>query len=99
VKIFISYAREDEDFKNKLLTHLDILIRNGVIESRHDGLIKPGEEWDESIKSLLYECDVILFLMSAGFLASDYIHNTEIKIALERIETESVTFIYLAKYR
>jgi len=93
MKIFISYAHQDEKYKNELLKHLSNLQRKGIIEGWHDRLITPGKNWDESIKSALYECEVILFLISSDFLASDYIYDTEIKIALERYEKGQVQLI------
>lgn len=93
MKIFISYAHDDEFYKNELLKQLKHLERDGVISGWQDGLINPGEKWDDSIKTALRECELILFLISADFLASDYIHNTEIKIAFERYEKGEVKII------
>jgi len=93
MKIFISYAHKDEFYKNELLKHLSNLQRKGIIDGWHDRLIKPGEKWNESIKCALYECQVIVCLISADFLASEYIHNTEIKIALERYAKGEVLII------
>lgn len=93
MKLFISYAREDEKYKKELLKHLSNLQRKGLIEGWHDGLILPSQQWDSEIKEQLHQCEVILFLISVDFLASDYIHNTEIKIAFERYEKNEVKII------
>jgi len=84
MKIFISYSHKDDNYKVELLKQLSNLQRDGIIDGWHDRKILPGEKWDDSIKKALYECEVVLFLISADFMASDYINNTEIKISLER---------------
>lgn len=93
MKIFISYAREDENYKIELLKHFKELERKKIIDGWHDGKIKPGEAWEESVKNALRECEVVLFLVSADFLASDYINKTEIKIAFERYEKGEIKII------
>ena len=64
--------------------HLYTLKRSGKIATWQDGEILPGAYWDEKIKQELHNADIILFLISADFIASDYIWNTEVPIAWER---------------
>lgn len=85
-KVFFSYAHEDEAFKNKLIKHLSILKRQSVIETWHDRMISAGGEWKGQIDENLERADVILLLVSADFLASDYCFDVEMKRALERHE-------------
>lgn len=84
VKIFYSYAHKDEDYKDRLLTHLKLLEKKGIIRSWHDRLITGGKEWKGDIDSNLEDTDVILLLVTADFLASDYCYDVEMKRALER---------------
>lgn len=93
IKLFISYAHEDEKFKDELEKHLKPLQRNGVVESWNDRKILPGKEWDDSIKIEIENADIILFLISPDFIASDYIHDTEIKNALDRYAKKEVIII------
>ncbi len=86
LSLFISYSHKDEDVKNKIDTHLSSLKRSEKIETWNDGKIEPGSNWDEKIKKELDEANIILLLISANFIASDYIWNTEIKKAIERHE-------------
>lgn len=76
-----------------MLKHLSELQRKKIIDGWHGGKIKPGEKWDESVKNALHECEVVLFLVSSDFLASDYINNIEIKIAFERYEKGEIKII------
>jgi len=67
LKIFIIYAREDESFKISLLKAFKPLHRTGKIEIFHDGLIKPGERWEEAILENLRTAHIILPLVSTDF--------------------------------
>ena len=85
-KVFISYAHADEAYKEKLIKHLSLLRRQSFIETWHDRMITPGDEWKGEIDSSLDEADIILLLVSADFLASDYCWGVEMKRALQRQE-------------
>jgi hypothetical protein len=84
VEIFCCYAREDEDWLRKLETHLSLLRRRGLVSLWHDRLITPGTNWRQTIDQRLEKASVILLLVSADFLASDYCYGVEMKRALER---------------
>lgn len=83
VKVFISYAHEDEEYKDKLIKHLIGLKRKNIIEEWHDRKILPGQELDNEISENLLEADIILLMISVDFLNSDYCYEKEMKKALE----------------
>lgn len=83
-KIFLSYAHEDEEFKEKIDEHLSALKRKNLIETYNDRKIIAGKDWDVTIKEEMEAADIILFLVSSSFIASDYIWNHEIPLAKER---------------
>lgn len=83
VKVFISYAHEDEEYKNKLIKHLIGLKRKNIIEEWHDRKILPGQELDNEISKNLLKADIILLMISVDFLNSDYCYEKEMKKALE----------------
>lgn len=56
----------------------------GIIEKWHDRRITIGEDWRGEIASSLNDVDIILLLVSADFLASEYCYGIELKRALER---------------
>ncbi len=85
--IFLSYAHEDERWLRKLESHLSLLQRQGLISLWHDRRITPGTNWATTIDTHLETASVILLLVSADFLASDYCYGVEMKRALERQET------------
>jgi internalin A len=84
VRIFISYSHKDEEFRAELDTHLKIFQRLGLIETWHDRQISAGDDWASEISQNLDQSDIVLLLISADFLASNYCYETEMKRALLR---------------
>jgi len=84
ITVFFSYAHNDEKLRNELEKHLALLKRQGVIDTWHDRRIDAGENVHEEISEYLEKADMILLLVSADFLASDYCYDIEMQRALER---------------
>jgi hypothetical protein len=84
IRLFYAYSRRDRELRNRLETHLSLLRRQGLIAGWHDRLIGPGAEWRNEIDQNLEESDVILLLVSADFVASDYCYDVEMARAIER---------------
>ena len=84
IEVFYSYAHEDEELVKELRKHLSLLKRQGVIREWYDREITAGTEWKGQIDQHLNSSGVILLLISADFLASDYCYDVEMKRALER---------------
>ena len=61
-----------------------MLKRQGVIDTWHDRKIDAGQDVHEEISEYLGKADIILLLVSADFLASDYCYDIEMRRALER---------------
>ncbi|HTN84269.1 MAG TPA: toll/interleukin-1 receptor domain-containing protein [Sorangium sp.] len=84
LRLFFSYSHGDEALRDELETHLALLKREGLLQSWHDRRIGAGDEWAGQIDRNLDEAEVILLLVSADFLASDYCFDKEMKRALAR---------------
>ena len=84
--IFMAYSHVDEDLRNELEKHLAGLHRQGLITTWHDRRIAPGENLHGLIDNNLNAADIILLLVSADFLASDYCYDVEMSRAMERYE-------------
>lgn len=94
IKIFIAYAREDREFLDDLKKHLTPLCRsNKDLSIWDDGEIKSGTKWEDEIKTHLNEANIILLLVSANALASDYFYNKEMEDALKRHQKNEVSVI------
>ena len=86
VQVFIAYSRLDQEYLEQLRKHLIPLERNGKIRVWTDNNIEPGHLWDDSIKKQIYQAGIILLLISADSLASDYFSGEEVRIAISRHE-------------
>ncbi|MCA1708818.1 MAG: TIR domain-containing protein, partial [Actinobacteria bacterium] len=87
VTLFISYAHKDESLRAELEAHLKLMQRTGLVQKWNVRLLKPGEEWRKGIDENLQRADIILLLVSADFLASDFCWQEEMERALKRHET------------
>jgi O-acetyl-ADP-ribose deacetylase (regulator of RNase III) len=87
IEIFISYAHEDETLRQRLGKALSSLRREGLITDWHDRKIIAGSEWATEIDHHLDSARVILMLLSADFIDSDYCYGIEMTRALERHKT------------
>src|SRR6266700_3495521 len=83
-QVFISYSHQDQTLREELDTHLANLKRQNIITSWYDGNIKPGEELQPQIIEHLNKAQIILLLVSANFIASDFCYSTEMKQAIAR---------------
>jgi internalin A len=84
VRLFYSYSHKDETLRNELETHLKLLQRQGLLETWHDRQIEAGEEWKQKIDDNLERADIVLLLVSADFIASDYCYEKEMQRVMER---------------
>lgn len=84
LRVFISYSHKDESYRNELEKHLSLLSRQGLIEHWHDRRIVPGQDWKKAIDRNLEKADLILCLVSADFIHSDYCFDVEMERALRR---------------
>ena len=84
LSLFISYSHKDDEWRAKLDSHLALLKRQSVFDVWHDRRIGAGREWAGEINAALERASVVLLLVSADFLASDYCYDKEMKRALQR---------------
>ncbi|POZ53167.1 toll/interleukin-1 receptor domain-containing protein [Methylovulum psychrotolerans] len=91
LKVFISYSKHDVHHKDTLLKHLSGL-RNKII-TWNDQDLRGGEEWDEKIKEELNKADIVLYLVSANSMATDYIQTVELPLIEERCQKKECKLI------
>lgn len=90
LKIFYCYAHEDQSLRDGLEKHLSPLKRLGRIIDWCDREIRPGTNWRQEIDAHLNDADVILLLVSPGFIASDYCYSVEMQRAITRHQIEDI---------
>jgi hypothetical protein len=91
--VFFSYSHADERLRDQLEKQLSMLKRQGVIEAWHDRRIGAGEDFAQAIDDHINTDDIILLLVSADFIASDYCYNIEMGRAMERHAAGDATVI------
>jgi HEAT repeat protein len=84
ISLFFSYAAKDEDLRNELAKHLNLLERQGAIASWDNSHILPGDEREQVISDRLNTADIILLLISPDSMADNNCYDVEIKRAMER---------------
>lgn len=93
IEIFFSYSHKDEKLRDKLADHLSIMKRNGIIQEWYDRKITGGTEWKGQIDAHLNSAQIILLLISANFISSDYCYDIELKRAMERHDNSEARVI------
>ena len=94
IKVFVSDSHRDEPYCRVLLdTWLVQLTREKLIEPWTDHKLIPGDKWNERIRQALDEAELILFLVSQDFVASEYIHTQEYQRAIERERLNEVRLV------
>jgi hypothetical protein len=93
MNVFFSYSHKDEDLRNELETHLALLKRQGLISSWHDRRISAGSNFGKDIDSKLESSQIILLLVSAHFLDSDYCYEKEMTRAMQKHQEGSAIII------
>ena len=91
--VFISYSHADLSWLRLLNTHLKPLTRDQKVEIWSDQKIRKGARWREQIHKQLAMARVGIFLVSADFLASDFIHAEELPPLLKAAEKEGATLL------
>lgn len=82
-RVFISYSHKDEALRAELDKHLSLMRRQGEIDIWSDHRIPPGGDLDNSISEALESAEIVMLLLSADFIDSDYCFGVEMKRAME----------------
>jgi cellulose biosynthesis protein BcsQ len=92
-RIIVSYSHKDEDWKDRLVTHLGVLKHEGLLDTWDDRRIAGGDDWYPEIEKAINTAGVAILMISASFLNSDFIIKEEIPRLLERREKEGLRIL------
>lgn len=82
--VFISYSHQDEEWKDRLVTHLGVLRQQGALEVWDDRRIEVGTDWHPEIEHTINAASVAVLMVSANFLTSNFILSEEVPRFFQR---------------
>jgi len=93
VELFCSYSHKDQQLRDQFQAHMAPVRRRQWVQIWTDQRIGPGAEWDLAIDAHLSIADLIVLLISADYLNSDYCYTKEMGSALQRQESKNAYVI------
>ena len=94
-QLFISYSHRDREWVEGLLTHLRPLERRHGLDRWDDSRIQAGDLWWEEIKKALASARVALLLVSADFLASEFVTREELPDLFHAARKEGLRILWV----
>ncbi len=83
ISVYLAYAPADLDLLRRLRTQLAAVERIGVVDAWHDEEVEIGSDREQAMLQALHDSPIIVLLISADFLASEFAFEKELKIALQ----------------
>jgi pimeloyl-ACP methyl ester carboxylesterase len=95
-KIFVSYSHKDSGWRDQLeLVLKPLMTGTDRLDFWADNRIRAGADWVKEISSALATSRVVVLLVSAEFLASDFIRDHELPVILSAVGRGEVILIWL----
>ncbi|MEM9822803.1 MAG: toll/interleukin-1 receptor domain-containing protein, partial [Bacteroidota bacterium] len=92
-QIFVSYSPKDKQYVAEIKKHFKPFEQQLKFWD-HDQIL-PGQNWKEEIQSAIDQTKVIILLLSADFLASDFIASNELPALLQAAEKDGAVVLYV----
>jgi hypothetical protein len=89
-RVFIAYSHKNQDVLDRVLVHLKPIERVGLVDAWSDKKIATGALWRDEIETALSRSKAAIFLISADFLASDFITCYELPHLLHKHQAKSL---------
>lgn len=93
-RIFVSYAHEDEVWRNALFKQ-SLYTTFGMYSVWTDDRIEPGASWEEAIEKALQQATIAILLVSKHYLASVYIARKELPVLLKKRVLEGLKLLWI----
>lgn len=92
-RVFISYSRADEMWVDRMRTHIHVGRHKDSIHLWDDRSIAPGEMWQDQLEEAIASAGVAILVISADYLASDFISYKELPTLLHRRQEEGLVIL------
>lgn len=93
--VFVSYSHADAMWMDRIRVHLAPLARKNLLSIWSDIQIRAGSSWRSEIDQAISAARVAVLLVSADYLASDFITDTELPALLAKAENEGLKIIWV----
>lgn len=81
--IFLAAAEADKAWKSELLKHFAPLEASGKLQVWHEEKASIGRDWSLERQTILQKSSLVLLLLSADFIASDFFSSPELQVAYQ----------------
>jgi hypothetical protein len=95
-KLFISYSHKDRVWLDRIRIMLQPVVRGKSIHLWDDTHIRAGGLWRKEIQAAIDSARVVVLLVSAEFLASDFIAGQELPALLNAAASNGLPVIWVA---
>jgi TIR domain len=93
VRVFVSYSHKDLRWLERLKVHLRPLERGYNFEYWDDTKLTAGSKWRERIKEAVDNATTAILIISADFLASEFINTDELPPLLKAAQEEGMLIL------
>jgi hypothetical protein len=94
-KVFISYSHRDQEWLDRLLIHIAPLGAKDGIDFWSDTRISAGKKWKDEITNAIDSASAAVLMISADFLASDFVTKVELPRILQANEKKGMLLLPL----
>lgn len=92
-RVFVSYSHADAGYLARLKVHLRPFERLELVDVWSDSRIQAGQDWHAEIEEAIACAGVAILLVSADFLASDFVADNELPRLLAMSQHEGMRII------
>jgi hypothetical protein len=94
-RAFVSYAHRDKSYLERLHIHLKPFVRKENLDIWDDTRIEAGQKWKDEIRQAISLAKIAILLVSADFLASEFITENELPQLLTAAMQDEVNIYYV----